>query len=127
MRISWYGFGGFCQEFLELHLDHYIVPLRANGSAIKTVFSQQKHSSCGTLKAISYGALLVTKQAVHGPHVRDDYRNVPFYIQESELSRLKRPRKSWYKRTSNPPISNSNTRHMNVNANVCDIKCINFR
>ena len=96
MRISWYGFHGFCQEFFELHPDHYILPLRANGSAIETVFSQLKHSSRGTLTAVSYGpakAQLVTKRAVHGPHVRDDYRNAPLYIQESELPRLKRPRK----------------------------------
>ena len=116
MRISWYGFHGFCQEFFELHPDHYILPLRANGSAIETVFSQLKHSSRGTLTAVSYGparAQLVTKRTVHGPHVRDDYRNAPLYIQESELPRLKRPRKKSVQEDdseqSNHPISNSNT------------------
>ena len=54
------------------------------------------HGSRGTLTAVSYGparAQLVTKQAVHGPHVRDDYHDVPLYIQESEMPRVKRPRK----------------------------------
>lgn len=97
MCICWYDYHSFCQEFFELHPNHYIIPLRANGSAIETVFSQLKHGSRGTLTAVSYGparAQLITKQAVHGPHVREDYRKAPLYIQESEMSRLKRPRKS---------------------------------
>ncbi len=94
--LSWYGFKGFCEEFLEKHPRYHVVPLRANGSAIETIFSQLKHGSGGTLTAVSYGsarAQLMTKRSVHGPHVRDSYRDAPVYVRESELPVKKRPRK----------------------------------
>ena len=96
MRICWYGFLGYCKEFFQLHPNYYVLPLRANGSSIETVFSQLKHGSRGTLTAVSYGparAQLLTKRAVHGPHIRDEYRSAPLYIQEADLPRVKRPRK----------------------------------
>ena len=96
MRLCWYGFKAFCHEHFEQHPDHYIVPLRANGSAIETVFSQLKHGSRGTLTAVSYGparSQLLTKHSIHGPHVRDEYRNAPLYVQENVLPAVKRARK----------------------------------
>ena len=71
-------------EFFQLHPNYYVLPLRANGSSIETVFSQLKHGSRGTLTAVSYGAAraqLLTKRAVHGPHIREEYRSAPLYIQ----------------------------------------------
>ncbi len=87
---------GYCEEFFKKHPSHHIVPLRANGSAIETIFSQLKHGAGGSLTAVSYGparAQLLTKRAVHGPHVKDPYRDAPLYIKESELPVKKRPRK----------------------------------
>ena len=57
---------------------NFVSPLRANGSVIETGFSQLKHGSRGTLTAVSYGparAQLLTRRAVHGPHVRDEYQD----------------------------------------------------
>ena len=79
------------------HPGYYVAPLRANGSAIETIFSQLKHGSRGTLTAVSYGparAQLLTRKNVHGPHVRDEYRDAPLYIQATELPAHKRPRKA---------------------------------
>ena len=59
--------------------------------------SQLKHGSRGTLTAVSYSsarAQLLTRRAVHGPHVRDEYRDAPVYVKESELPSHKRPRKN---------------------------------
>ena len=89
----WYGFIEYCKEFLTLHPGYYIAPLRANGSAIETIFSQLKHSSRGTLTAVSYGparAQILTKRNVHGQHVREEYRDAPLYIKTSELPSRKR-------------------------------------
>ena len=80
MRLCWYGFKGYCQEFFEQHPLHYVVPLRANGSAIETIFGQLKHGSRGTLTATTYGparSQLLTKRSIHGPHIRDEYRDAP--------------------------------------------------
>ena len=96
MRLCWYGFKGYIEEFFKLHPNYYILPLRANGSAIEKVFSQLKHSSRGTLTGVTYGsarAQLVTERAIHGPHVTEQYRDAPLYFQESELLLQKRPRK----------------------------------
>ena len=53
MRLCWYGFKGYIEEFFKLHPNYYILPLRANGSAIETVFIQLKHSSRGTLTGVT--------------------------------------------------------------------------
>ena len=93
MCLCWYSFKGFCEEFFEQHPNHYVVPLRANGSAIETIFG---HGSRGTLTAVSYGSArsqLLTRRRVHGPHIRDEYRDAPLYIQDSELPASKRPSK----------------------------------
>lgn len=92
MRVTWYAFVGYSQEFFKLHPGYYTSPLRANGSAIETIFSQLKHSSRGTLTAVSYSsarAQLLTKRSVRGPHVHDKYRDAPMYVKESELSSRK--------------------------------------
>ena len=97
MRLTWYGFLEYCKDFFTQHPGYYVAPLRANGSAIETIFSQLKHGSRGTLTAVSYGparAQLLTRRNVHGPHVRDEYRDAPLYIQATELPAHKRPRKA---------------------------------
>lgn len=96
MRICWQGLKSYCEEFFTLHPGYYVIPLRANGSAIETIFSQLKHASGGSLTAVNYEsarAQLMTKRSVHGPHVKDDYRNAPIYVKESELPMRKKPRK----------------------------------
>lgn len=97
MRICWYGFRDYCRESLREHPESFIAPLRANGSAIETIFSQLKHASRGSLTAVTYQsarAQLLTKRSVHGTHVRDEYRDAPVFVKESELPVKKKPRKS---------------------------------
>jgi hypothetical protein len=94
MRVCWNGFYDYCQEFLQDHPEHYVTPLR--GSAIETIFSQLKHASRGSLTAVTYEsarAQLLTCRNVHGPRTRDNYRDAPIYVKESELPLKKRPRK----------------------------------
>ena len=72
-----------------------MTPLRINGSAIETLFSQIKHGSGGTLMASSYSSVcakLITKRTIHGTHVGDPYRDAPLYIRETDLP-TKKPKK----------------------------------
>ena len=74
-----------------------MTPLRLNGSAIETIFSQLKHASRGSLTSVTYEsarAQLLTRRSVHGPHTRDEYRDAPIFIKDSELPQKKRPRMS---------------------------------
>ena len=96
MRVCWFGFRDFCNEFLHNHPGFYVTPLRLNGSAIETIFSQLKHASRGSLTAVTYEsarAQLLTRHSVHGPRTRDEYRDAPVYVKESELPLKKRARK----------------------------------
>lgn len=96
MRICWYGFKGYCEEFFQTHPHAFVAPLRLNGSAIETVFSQLKYATGGNLTAVSYAparAQLITKRSIHGIRVTDEYRNAPLYIKEQELPVNKRRRK----------------------------------
>ena len=96
MRICWYRFKSYCEEFFKVHPHAFVAPLRLNGSAIETVFSQLKHATGGNLTAVSYAPArvqLITKRSIHGVRVKDDYRNAPLYIREQELPSRKRPRK----------------------------------
>lgn len=97
LRISWLGLRNYCEEMFSLHPECYVIPLRANGSAIETIFSQLKHASGHSLTAVNYEtarAQLLTRRSVHGVHVKEDYRNAPLYIKDSELPTKKKPRKS---------------------------------
>ena len=97
MRICWLGLRSYCEEFFALHPDgYYVILLRANGSAIETIFSQLKHASGGSLSAVNYEtarAQLLTRRSVHGTHVKEEYRNAPIYVKESELPIRKKPKK----------------------------------
>ncbi len=96
MKICWYGFKGYCQEFLTSHPGYFVTPLRLNGSAIETIFSQLKHASRDSLTAVTYEsarAQLLTRRSIHGPHTRDEYRDAPVYLKYSELPQKKKPRK----------------------------------
>ena len=93
MRLTWYEFLEYSKEFLSLHPGYYVAPLRANGSAVETIFSQLKHGSRSGLTAVSYGparAQLLTKRHVLG--YVDQYRDAPLYIHTNELPIYKRPR-----------------------------------
>ncbi len=59
LRLMYYGFTGFTSEFLQKHPGYTIYPIRLNGSAIETVFSQLKYATGGNLMSTNYASLEV--------------------------------------------------------------------
>ena len=91
MRVTFYGFMEFTRSYLERHLQDglYIVPVRLNGSAVETLFSQMKYSAGGHLSSTNYStaisSILIKKQ-VRGQGVKDtDYRNVSLNLLSQTL------------------------------------------
>ena len=57
MRLLYFGFSGLCQDFTARHgPNHYIVPVRINGSAIESLFGRFKVDAGGNLSAVNYEA-----------------------------------------------------------------------
>ncbi len=52
----YYGFTGFCEEFLRQHPGYTIHLIRLSGSAVETLFSQLKYASGGNLMSINYSS-----------------------------------------------------------------------
>ena len=68
-RITWYGFKEFCEHFIQQYPGYAVYPLRLNGSAVETIFSQLKFITCGHLSAVNFAtarANLITRYSVHG-------------------------------------------------------------
>ena len=91
-RIMVHGFHLFCQNFISKYEDKFFIcPKRLNGSAIESLFSQLKHLSGGRLSATTYQtakAAYLTKVDIHGQHHGEsNYRNVPLFLQQSDLTR----------------------------------------
>ena len=78
MRLLYFGFTGLCQDFTARHgPDHYIVPVRINGSAIESLFGRFKFDAGGNLSAVNYEAALsrvLTADAIARTSM-DSYRN----------------------------------------------------
>lgn len=76
-----YGFTEFCKYFLEKFPGgYYIWPLRLNGSALETIFSQLKFNMNGQLSSVNYPAALTTlklKRRIHGRRGKFVYRRIP--------------------------------------------------
>ena len=85
-----YGFNEFCKYFLEKFPGYYIWPLRLNGSALETIFSQLKFNMDGQLSSVNYPAALTTlklKRRIHGMRGKFVYRRTPLYVREITLKR----------------------------------------
>ena len=78
MRLLYFGFTGFCTDFTATYgPDHYVVPVRINGSAIESLFGRFKFDAGGNLSAINYEAALsciMTADAI-ARTCTDSYRN----------------------------------------------------
>lgn len=91
-RLMYYGFTEFCQCFLQRFPGYYIWPLRLNGSALETIFSQLKFSMNGQLSSVNYAPALATlklKRRIHGQRGKFVYRKTPLYVRELPLKRCK--------------------------------------
>ena len=92
MRIMWYGFKNFCDDFTARHPGFYVAPLRLNGSAIETLFSQLKFISHGDPSATHHPqalASLITRGSIHSRPVAGSasYRYAILYIRQHELTK----------------------------------------
>lgn len=52
--IMLFGFKNFCANFIAAHPGYTIYPVRLNGSAVETFFSQVKHATSGHLSSVNY-------------------------------------------------------------------------
>lgn len=89
-KIMYYGFTGFCKDFLAENPTYRVYPMRLNGSAIETVFSQLKYIASGHLSSVNYAsarASLLTRGTVSGRKKKVDYRDVHLYIRQHSLKR----------------------------------------
>lgn len=81
-----------CADFTTAHPGYTIYPVRLNGSAVETFFSQVKHATSGHLSSVNYasarGAVL-TRESIHGKmwQHRGDYRDAPLFIRQHPLKR----------------------------------------
>ena len=90
LRVMYYGFRGFCEEFLRKHPGYTIYPIRFNGSAIESFFSQLKYTTSGHLSGTNYAtarAAVLTRGSVKGKGKKTDYRKVPLYIRKHNLAK----------------------------------------
>ena len=88
-----YAFTEFCKYFLEKFPGYYIWPLRLNGSALETIFSQLKFNMNGQLSSVNYPAALTTlklKRRIYGRRGKFVYRRTPIYVREIQLKRKSR-------------------------------------
>ena len=93
MRVTFYGFIDFVEAFISRHQQdgQYIIPVRLDGSAVETLFSQLKYSAGGHLSSTNYAtarsSILIKKQ-VKGHNVKDkEYRNVNLNFLNQSLRR----------------------------------------
>ena len=89
-RLMYYGFTEFCKHFVSIFPGYYIWPLRLNGSALETIFSQLKFNMNGQLSSVNYSAALTTlklKRRIHGWRGKFVYRKTPLYVREISLKR----------------------------------------
>ena len=89
LRLMVYGFKNFALDFLEEHPGYFICPIRINGSAVETLFSQLKHATSSQLSSVNYTsakATILTRGSVLGKRA-GGYRSTPLYIRQHELKR----------------------------------------
>lgn len=95
MRLTFYRFKDFTDSFFRRHPsdEHYIIPVRLNGSAVETLFSQLKYSEGGHLSSTNYAPArsnLLVKRQVRGHNVKDkEYHNIPLNLSSQPLKRRK--------------------------------------
>lgn len=94
LRFCVYGLKDFCEDFFSRHPTYYIIPVRINGSAIESLFSQFKFSSGSKLSSVNYASAtraFKLKRTIHGTFAAARGQlDRPLYVQESVLRKLKK-------------------------------------
>ena len=88
LRVMYYGFREFCTDFLNRHPGYTIYPIRLNGSAIESFFSQLKHATSNQLSSSNYAtarAAILTRGSIQDKARHHDYRNCPLHIRKHPL------------------------------------------
>ena len=88
LRLMYYGFMNLCADFTSAHPGYTIYPVRLNGSAVETFFSQVKHATSGQLSSVNYAiarGAVITRGSVHGKLRR--HRGAPLFIRKHDLKR----------------------------------------
>lgn len=92
LRIMYYGFKKFATEFLSENPKYVIYPVRLNGSAVETFFSQMKHATSSQLSSVNYSSAkgtLLTRGSLHGKKKgKKGYRSAALFIRQHPLKRL---------------------------------------
>ena len=97
LRVMYYGFQGFCAEFLQKHPGYTIYPIHFNGSATETFFSQLKFATSGHLSGTNYATArssVLTRGSAKGKRKCTDYRKVPLYRRQHNLAKKLYQRKN---------------------------------
>ena len=92
----YYGFKEFCADFLVRHPGYSIYPIRLNGSAIESFFSQLKHATSNQLSSTNYAtarAAILTRGSIQDKAHRDNYRRCPLHIRQHPLLKSEYNRK----------------------------------
>eukprot|EP00794_Sanderia_malayensis_P001108 gene1108-455_t len=91
LRIVIFGFQGLVKSFLAQHPDYYIFPLKVNGSAVETLFSQFKFETNSKLNSVNYAnarsRVLMKKDISGSAKAAHGYRDTPLYVKDKELKR----------------------------------------
>ena len=69
LRITVYGFTELVKRFLQDNSGYYMYPLKANGSAAETLFSQFKFETNSKLSSVNYASArsrVLMKKDIHG-------------------------------------------------------------
>ena len=91
LRVMVYGFQGFCEDFLHRNPGYTIYPVRLNGSAIETFFSQLKYTAGGHLSGVNYAtarASILSRGSVKQKH-SGAYRSAPIHIRRHPIYKSK--------------------------------------
>lgn len=79
LRMAVYGFISYCELFLQKFPQNYVIPFRANGSAIETVFSQAKERSHGDFSSAKYSSLIRSLHVTSDVDIRSKNRALSVY------------------------------------------------
>ena len=96
LRVMYFGFKGFCEDFLSRHPGYTIYPICLNGSAVESFFSKLKYNTSANLSGVNYAsarAAILTRGSVQGKKRNVDYRDAPMYLRTHKLQKLKYGRK----------------------------------
>ena len=98
--MMYHGFTGLCESFLSTYASrgYFISPIRINGSAVESYFSQLKYAARGQLSSTQYavarGAVATSKAASTKRPRECDYRDAGLDLRPVQLTKRTKPSKA---------------------------------